>query len=173
MRCVEVAHGGAAAARNRGIELANGEFLAFLDADDVWGAERTALQLAAFATDPELDLVFGQELSFRSPELPAEAAARIACPPGSRPAYVGGTMLVRRSAWDRVGPLDTEVAVGEFLDWLLRSRAASLRELMVHATVTRRRLHGRNMTRTRRDELIDYARILKRSLDQRRADGKA
>ena len=172
-RCIEAEHGGVAAARNRGVELASGEFLAFLDSDDVWEPDRLEVQLAEFAADPGLDLVFGHEVAFKSPELPPDVAARIACPPGSRPAYMGNTMLARRPGWDRVGPLDTEVAVGEFLDWLLRARAAGLRESMLARAVLRRRLHGRNMTLLRRAESSDYAKILKRSLDRRRAKGEA
>jgi glycosyltransferase involved in cell wall biosynthesis len=48
---------GPAAARNAGARLATGEFIAFLDSDDVWHEEKTARQLALFDADPDLALV--------------------------------------------------------------------------------------------------------------------
>lgn len=46
---------GASAARNTGIEVASGDWLAFLDADDCWDPEKLELQLAELAANPEAD----------------------------------------------------------------------------------------------------------------------
>ncbi|HPJ72556.1 MAG TPA: glycosyltransferase [bacterium] len=49
---------GAAAARNLGISLARGEFIAFLDADDVWYPSKIEAQLRRFREDPRLGMVY-------------------------------------------------------------------------------------------------------------------
>lgn len=57
IRLVRQEQGGASRARNRGIDEARGEFIAFLDADDLWLPRKLELQVAAFRADPDLGLV--------------------------------------------------------------------------------------------------------------------
>ena len=154
--------GGGAAARNDGVALASGEYLAFLDADDLWPPQRLERLLAAFAQQPEADIVFGQVQEFRDG----------AAPDPPRAAPLATAALIARPAWDRVGGLG-DWAVGEFLDWLLRAREVGLHEITVPDTVLLRRLHESNHSTRRRAEFGEYARVLKASLDRRRADEAA
>lgn len=160
---------GDAAARNRGIELATGRYLAFLDADDRWAPSKTALQLDALQAHPEADLVFGLQRQFRSPELGAEDA-QFAGDDSVQVARTAGTMLVRREIFDRVGPF-AGFRMGTFLDWLARSRDLGLRELVLDQVVLERRLHPGGHSLQERAHIAEYARILKRSLDRRREAG--
>lgn len=50
---------GGSAARNRLLELAQGEWLQYLDADDYLLAAKIANQLAVIDTDPEIDVLLG------------------------------------------------------------------------------------------------------------------
>jgi glycosyltransferase involved in cell wall biosynthesis len=52
------ANAGVAAARNAAIAMARGEFIAFLDADDVWEPNKLALQIAAFESNPGAAFIY-------------------------------------------------------------------------------------------------------------------
>ena len=51
-------HRGAASARNEGLKRAKGDFIAFLDADDVWEKEKLEKQIRYFEEHPEVGMVY-------------------------------------------------------------------------------------------------------------------
>lgn len=58
VRVIEQPNGGAAAARNRGIAAAQGDWIAFLDSDDEWNSDKLERQLTAARRFPQARLVF-------------------------------------------------------------------------------------------------------------------
>ena len=132
---------GTGAARNRGVELAQGKVLAFLDADDLWEPNKLARQLQTFDDDPDLDMVFGHIQQFHSPELSKQVKQQIKIPAEIVPGQHVGTMLIKRESFQRVGPFRTNWEIGEFIDWYARAEELGLKSLMLPDVVMKRRLH--------------------------------
>jgi glycosyltransferase involved in cell wall biosynthesis len=60
MRHADGANHGMSASRNLGLARASGEFIAFLDADDVWLPHKLREQVAVMDSEPEAGLVYGR-----------------------------------------------------------------------------------------------------------------
>ena len=180
-RSAEIAHGygsavevvfeprhGIGPARNAALRAARGDYIAFLDADDLWEPAKTALQLSAFEADPDLQLAFGYVRQFVSPDLAAQEAAALRVPPDPQPGVYIGAMLAARAAMDAIGAWPEDVKVSDGLTFMLRVRELGLKQTMLPETVTLRRVHGENHSIHNRGERAEFARLLKRSLDRRR-----
>lgn len=160
---------GAAAARNRGIGAARGEYLAFLDADDTWHPTKLARQMAVLESSSELDASYALVQHYTSPELDDAERRSLHCPADPMPGYLLGTLVVRRTAFDRVGLLTTEHELGEFIDWYARAIEAKLKSSMLDTVLLYRRLHLNNIGITKKGQRGDYVQIVKAVLDRRRA----
>ncbi len=157
---------GAAAARNRGVELAQGALLAFLDADDLWLPDKLERQVAALAAAPYPDMVFGQVEQFCSSDLAEET--RFADVDRVMTGLHVGAMLIRTVTFKSVGLFRTDVRVGEFVDWYSRAVEAGVRGLVLPDLVMRRRLHADNLMRHTQNAAEEYLAILRDTLRRRR-----
>ena len=159
----------AAAARNRGAKLAEGQFLAFLDADDLWTPNKLTDQVALLQSQSALEAVFGYVDHFYSPDLDEAMREKILRPKKPIPGYTSVTLLIRREAFFRVGLFNETVSVGEAVDWYARAKETNLAYTILPQVVYHRRLHANNTSLSRRADYTNYASILKAALDRRRA----
>jgi glycosyltransferase involved in cell wall biosynthesis len=146
---IRAEHRGVSVARNTGVEHSTGDLIAFLDADDLMKPDRLERQAAVLAQRPDLDFVLGRaELIVEDGvELPEFITAKLAPMAGDdHDPYYAMTVLIRREAFDRVGPFDPGLRLGQDGDWLMRAFDAGLSCEFMEVPVTVRRFHGANAT---------------------------
>jgi glycosyltransferase involved in cell wall biosynthesis len=159
-------HRGPAAARNRGVEAADGDLIAFLDADDLWHPTKLERQTSRLRADPRLDAATGR-VQCVTPGPSGGAPLVNVGPPRLLPLL--GALVVRRPVFETVGPLDESLRLGEDLDWFMRARELGVRTEVVDDVVLYYRLHGGSTTYGRAPSEIGYARAVKNLLELRRA----
>jgi glycosyltransferase involved in cell wall biosynthesis len=166
---------GTAAARNLGLSAAAGDFVAFLDADDLWHPEKLARQMARFRARPDLGYCVAHVQNFWIPELiEEEKRFRDHRMSMALPGYVTGTLLARRDCFQTLGHFNAAIQHADDTEWFLRAneRGAAM-ELMADVLLYRR-LHYGNLSRVQASNSRDqYLQLLKAALDRRRLQKKA
>ncbi len=168
-RVLAHANQGAPASRNVGIMAASGSFIAFLDADDLWLPHKLERQMLEFEETPDLMACFGSLCNFEgaAPQLNGELDRTRLQPP--LPAIITTSMLVRRSAFDRVGLLDGSLRHADSADWLLRARRCGLLMRVIDDILLLRRLHPNSSSaRHGEDSRKEFLRLAKANLDKQR-----
>ena len=168
VRYIHQANQGVAAARNHGIEAAQGDFLSFLDQDDLWTTEKLKLQIAYLLDHPELGYTLTHQQFFVDPGETLPAWFRKELFSSVHTGWVLGTLVVRRAAFEKVGNFVTSYAAANDTDWFFRAKAAEIPMEVVPELLLMKRIHGANESANAKDVLSELRKVIKGSLDRQR-----
>ena len=161
---------GLAAARNTGLARARGEFIAFLDDDDILPPTKLGVQVGYLREHPEVGCVLGRQ------EWIVEDG--VEPPPLTRDPVVGElggiqfvTAMIRRGVLEELGGFDPSFRYAEDRDLFIRLRERGVEIAVLPDVVLHKRLHGSNMTMNA-PETHPMLRSLRAKLErERHADG--
>jgi glycosyltransferase involved in cell wall biosynthesis len=164
------ANGGQARAKNAGVRLSRGAFVAFLDADDVWLPDKLAWQIPLFEGRPELGVVYSdyEKMDSLGQPLPRE---RTELHRGwiSGPLLIENfvgfpTAVVRRSYLERYGGFDESLGMGIDYDLWLRLSARCQFDFVPRSTA-RYRVWAGQMSGNYRERYRSGIRIMRGFLE--------
>lgn len=126
------ANSGVSTARNAGMARARGEYLAFLDSDDLWDKQKLAQQVEWLERHPDFGMVLcnlavqdhdGSHVRIidRRPRLPRDG--EILSDVVRNPSLVPSTVMIRREVYEQLGGFDPGLRTAEDLDFHLRVAA--------------------------------------------------
>ncbi len=149
------------AGRNHGAAAGSAPWITFLDADDLWPPQSRRALLDE-ALRHSADLAVGNVRNFYSDA----ASQRLAGVEGIHRAHLAGGVVVSRAFWDRIGPFEPDLQVGEFVEWWLRAQEGGARVVTVEALVLERRLHLESTSVRLMEDRDDYLRVVRQWMNR-------
>jgi glycosyltransferase involved in cell wall biosynthesis len=155
---------GVSAARNRGVTASHGEWVAFLDSDDLWQPEKVAAQVELLGQQPQTQVCYTDEIWIRhgvrvnpkhihqkcSGWMFLESLPRCLISPSS--------VMLQRSLWNRLGGFDERLVACEDYDLWLRLTARVPVGLLPQRLIVKRGGHADQLSR--RTPVLDRYRII-------------
>ncbi len=159
-------------ARNFGVQVASGEYLAFQDADDIAFRDRIKVQMNYLLSNPEMGIVFGSMVEFqgesseivnRLVEELNEIKVKANCP---------GAMLLTRKAFQKVGEFAETWKIAGFIDWYMRALDLGIKVCDLSDVILARRVHQANSTLVEGSILPqEYLQAVRHGLQRRNSGG--
>ena len=174
LKILRQTHQGAAAARNYGMKEATGDWLLFLDADDLLMPDAIELLYQGLLhSRGGQKVVFGMAEEFISEELDETQASKLSKKELPFSGSLAGC-FGEKEALLGVGFFDTSLnQAGETVDWLVRLRNSGVKILQLDQVTVRRRIHLTNTGRVfAQEEMQAYAAIIRKRLQSQRTKDK-
>ncbi len=168
IRYIYQSNQGPAAARNTGIDVVQGEYLAFIDADDMWAPNKLNVQIDYLLQHPEIYFTVGRVKNFIEPGIKKQHLINKQVL--LQRDFIGLiTIVARKEAFAKVGKFNPEYKVASDFEWFTRAKDAEVPMKILPDNLLLRRIHDSNLciydTQTVRKNLV---RMFKNSIDQRK-----
>jgi glycosyltransferase involved in cell wall biosynthesis len=165
---------GFARAWNQGVEQSLGDYVAFVDSDDRWTADKLALQGAMLDGDATMEAVIGRVRFFLQPGDAPPPGWRERLLEGDHVAQMPGVLLARRRLFDKLGMFGAEWTIASDIDWFVKLKDSGLKVGVIDKLLLEKRLHSSNLSLLTARERVypdEMLRLLRDSIRRKRERG--
>ena len=168
IRYIYQANQGHGAAMNAGIKVAQGKFLAFLDADDLWTPNKLSVQIGYLLKHPDVGYVIAKMQNFLEPgtQPPPQMTKDLSLTDYAALSF--GTLVASKIVFDQVGDLDDRYEQANDVDWFIRAKEAGIHPTILPEILLYRRLHSSNQSCQIPVKTSEFLRVVKSSIDRKR-----
>jgi glycosyltransferase involved in cell wall biosynthesis len=159
---------GLANARNFALQAARGEFIAFLDSDDLWAPGKLKMQVEYLISHPEiqatvtwLHFVLEPELKLKNPALEKHYEQ-------DQIGYTPSALVARRDLFLQVGFFDPTLSMGCDADWFVRLMDWKLPIAILPEVLLYKRIHDSNLSRNIAQTKKETMLVLRNSILRKR-----
>jgi len=158
---------GVPVARNTGLASAVGEFIAFLDADDMWHPQKLQIQVEYLKEHPSIMYTLSKINNFVEPgcNIHPDKLQSIL----KNEQINLASLVAHKAVFDQIGEFNPRYHVGEDFDWITRAKDAGIPMVILPEVLLQRRIHNSNISLTQpQDCIANRFQILKESIDRQR-----
>lgn len=157
---------GNASARNHGLDSARGEYIAFIDQDDLWHPDKLSKQVALLEEDKDVLFTLSHFLSFgeERPDWCREETFIEA-----KPDYSPSSLVARREAFNTVGRFNEELQAASDVDWFFLAKDLQVKWEIVPEVLHWRRVHTQNQSNNYKKLHLEMLSLVRRSVQRKKS----
>ncbi len=155
-------------AYNCGVQNAKCDLLAFLSHDDLWTTNKFSRQVVPMLEQPHIEYSYARARFFLEEGHAIPAGFRPELLQGEHLAPIMETLVVRRSAFEKIGLFDASLTIGEDVDWFARAKDFALPVWVVEETLLHKRVHDTNTSLNAPENNQNILRALHRSIQRQK-----
>ena len=159
-------------ARNTGIKAAKGEFVAFIDQDDIWGKEKLEKQMTALIENPEILYTISHFLSFLSEGSTVPNWCREETFTDPKPDFSPSSLVARKKAFELNGLFQDKLRFASDVDWFFLAKDKNLPMLIIEEVLHKRRVHNSNQSHSGEKLKSEMLKVIRSSVERKRVQVK-